>query len=235
MSNTLKTSSMISSFNIYPTLLSGSPSRAEGSWRVLCCEGPEERRGADGWWCGVHYGGEESPGFSLGKPLPHTPLLHLPDKGSLNSFGQISLNIISSDHVINTEVKLVHRSICSLWWSTWTEETWCFIFRRKVALSSTEPRESHLSHRFDDTQCLRKTHTTCLRYSTLYMSMLLCRDSHTESMSWWKADTRKEERMFTLSLCHSLCLCPIKFFFLLHYILSPDGFELGCRPLAAAH
>lgn len=56
-------------------------SRAEKKRAVLCGEGSEERRGADGRRRGVHHGGEEGPLVSLGEPVSGTPLLHLPDQG----------------------------------------------------------------------------------------------------------------------------------------------------------
>lgn len=75
-------------FHLLP-FWTGSPGRAEGSWRVLCSEGSEKRCGSDGRWCGVHYGGEESPGFSLGKPLPHAPFLHISDQGSRSAVAHL--------------------------------------------------------------------------------------------------------------------------------------------------
>lgn len=62
-------------------LFPGVFSRAKKKQAVLCSEVSEERCGADGWRCGVYHGGEEGPLFSLGKSLPHAPLLHLPDQG----------------------------------------------------------------------------------------------------------------------------------------------------------
>lgn len=65
----------------------GDAGRAEGPRRVLRLEGAKEGRGTDGRRCGVHNGGEESASVSLGKPLPHTPLLHHPDQGAVTVLG----------------------------------------------------------------------------------------------------------------------------------------------------
>jgi len=60
---------------------SGVPGRAEGHGAVLRRQGPEEGRGADGRRRGVHPSGAEGAVPGLGAPLPHPPLLHLPDQG----------------------------------------------------------------------------------------------------------------------------------------------------------
>lgn len=56
-------------------------SRDEKKRAVLCGEGSEERRRADGRRRGVHHGGEEGPLAGLGEPVSGAPLLHLPDQG----------------------------------------------------------------------------------------------------------------------------------------------------------
>lgn len=65
----------------------GAAGRAEGPRRVLCREGAEEGCGADGRRRGMHDGGEEGACVSLGKPLPHAPLLHHPDQGAIIVLG----------------------------------------------------------------------------------------------------------------------------------------------------
>ena len=62
----------------------GVPGPAEEHGAVLRHEGPEEGRGADGRRRGVHPGGEEGAVPGLGAPLPHPPLLHLPDQGAMS-------------------------------------------------------------------------------------------------------------------------------------------------------
>lgn len=59
---------------------------------IFCYKGPEEGCGADGRWCGVYNGGETSVSFSLGKPFPHTPLLHFSVKGECSSRLWFSIN-----------------------------------------------------------------------------------------------------------------------------------------------
>lgn len=76
--------------NLLFTVFPGVFSRAEEKRAVLRGEGSEEGRGADGRRRGVHHGGEEGPLFSLGKPFPHTPLLHLPDEGNVHAYAQKS-------------------------------------------------------------------------------------------------------------------------------------------------
>lgn len=66
---------------LFFSVFSGVFSRAEKKRPVLCGEGSEKGRRADGRWRRVHHGGEKGPLFSLGKSFPHAPLLHLPDQG----------------------------------------------------------------------------------------------------------------------------------------------------------
>lgn len=64
---------------ICPSSSPGVSSRAEKERWIFCSKSSEERRGADGWWCWVHHGREEGFVSSLGKSLPYTSLLHLPN------------------------------------------------------------------------------------------------------------------------------------------------------------
>lgn len=59
----------------------GVPCWAEEHRPVFRCESPEEGCGSYGWWCWMYDGGEESPLFSLGAPVPDSCLLHISNQG----------------------------------------------------------------------------------------------------------------------------------------------------------
>lgn len=155
----------------------GSLGWAEGSWRVLCSEGSEERCGADGWWCGVHNGGEESFGFSLGKPFSYAPLLHLPDQGIPTS---TSLSLSRLYILFRSET-----STCCVKLSTGTSFLRDGVFKRRRLDVSYSGKgalwtlQSHVSHSCHADVILldliKKTHTTFHHYcpciSVLAMSL----------------------------------------------------------------
>lgn len=59
----------------------GVPCWAEKHRPVFRCESPEEGCGPYGWWCWMYDGGEESPLFSLGSPIPDSCLLYISNQG----------------------------------------------------------------------------------------------------------------------------------------------------------
>lgn len=97
--------------NLRPRLpvVPGVSGRAEEEREVFCCEGSEEGRGADGRRCGVYAGGEEGSVSGLGEPVPHTPVLHLPDQGDDHRQGSCQSEALPVLTGTNSKTSCKHR------------------------------------------------------------------------------------------------------------------------------
>lgn len=114
-------------------LSTGDARRAQRLRWAVRSEDLEEGCGDSGWWCGMHYGGEESSRSLWQTTLPHPAPLLLSDHGTHHTLSVLSrFTYVWKTHYkpMISCVVAVCRTVFTLWWSISTVEIWCIKYNK---------------------------------------------------------------------------------------------------------